>query len=102
MIQNLKSVVFDVLNWVKAEVKLCQNGQVLNKPELRYFSDLVQRQVQEPKSLYLLKTSQSLNFILRKVKSVQDWQVVESCNLSHMVSGQIKLLNEQSFEVLNI
>ena len=50
MVEDLALVVLFVLDWVKCEVNLREQFELLNVLELEYFSDLVEGKIEEAES----------------------------------------------------
>ena len=50
MVEDLTFVVLFVLDWVKCEVNLCEQFELLNVLKLEHFCDLVEGEVEEAES----------------------------------------------------
>ena len=63
VIEYLASVVFLVLHWIEAEVKLGEQTETLNILELKHLDDVVQSKVQEAKTINVMQSSEESNMI---------------------------------------
>ena len=55
MVEELATVVLLVLDWVEGEIKLGKQVQLLNIPQLKYFNDIIEGEIEEAKRADILK-----------------------------------------------
>lgn len=75
MEQNLKSVVFLVLNQVETHVELSKQSEIFHISELSNFCYFVQTQVQKSQTINVFKTSELKNLIFTEIESPEIWQL---------------------------
>ena len=68
MEQDLLSIMFLVLDWIEAEVELCEEAEALDELQLQHLDDVVEGEVEEAKRFDVLKTSEVLDMVLREIK----------------------------------
>ena len=71
VVQDLTAIVLLVLHWVVAEVELSQQIELLDVLELEDLDDVVESEVQEAKTLDMVKPSQVSNVVLREIELLQ-------------------------------
>ena len=71
VVQDLTAIVLLVLHWVVAEVELSQQIELLDVLELEDLDDVVESEVQEAKTLDMMKPSQVSNVVLREIELLQ-------------------------------
>ena len=91
VIENLAPVVLLVLDWIEAEVELCEEAEALDELQLQHLDDVVEGEVEEAKRFDVLKTSEVLNMVLREVQLFQEGQLAQAGHSSDLVVRQIEL-----------
>jgi len=77
--QNLKSVVFLILNQVETHVELSEQTKIFHISELSDFWYFVKAKIQKSETIYVFKASKLNYLILAKVKSPKIRQLRQSC-----------------------
>jgi hypothetical protein len=62
--QDLASIVLAVLNWIDAEIDLCEQWKVLDMSELIDFANVVHADVHKLQTLDHFESTESSNLIL--------------------------------------
>ena len=100
MEQALQPVVLAILDWVNAEVHLCQQLDVFDVLQLVYLPNIVQAQIQELEALYAFKSTKAWDLILWKIQRSKNWKCFESFDLSEIIGTDEKLFDPESFQIL--
>ena len=87
MEQHLDAVVFLVLDWIEAHVELGEQLEVLDVPELQYFLDFVQAQVEEPQVSDEFQSTQVSDLVSREIQRAQERCCIQSLNLLDVVTS---------------
>ena len=87
MVEDLTLIVLFVLDWVKWEVELCEQFELLDILQLEHFSDLVEGDIEEAKSLNVLKADEVPDRVLGNVELAEAGQVAEATDFSDWIVG---------------
>lgn len=99
--QALEPIEFNALEGIHTEVNFSEQGKIFDVAQLVNLANIVEAHIQKFETFNLLQSPETRDVILRKIKSSQSWQHIESLDCCELICAQVQLFNPEVCEIFD-